>query len=163
TRLNPSDFLLLPIPTPEPPEQRAIAEALKIVESAIATTGALILAIGKTKSAVMRELLTRDVRRDRAPLKTLPARWVLGRVAEGGSQIPTDWNLVTLTSVAKLESGHTPDRKEPSYWKGTIPWISLQDADALGSLTIQDSAETIGEAGLKNSSARLLPAGTVVL
>jgi type I restriction enzyme S subunit len=39
----------------------------------------------------------------------------------------------------------------------------LQDADALGRLTISETAEMIGPAGLANSSARMLPAGTVVL
>jgi type I restriction enzyme S subunit len=162
TRLNPNDFLTLPIPVPEPAEQRAIAEVLGAVETAIATTEALIGAISDAKCATMRELLTRGVRRGAAPMKELPSRWVLGRVAGGVTHIPTDWELVTLTKIAKLESGHTPDRKEPTYWKGTIPWISLQDADALGKLTISDTAETIGPEGLANSSARMLPAGTVV-
>jgi type I restriction enzyme, S subunit len=163
TRLNPSDFLLLPIPAPEPSEQRAIADVLGAVEEAIALTEALIAKIAEAKHATMRELLTRGVRRDKAPLKALPARWVLGRVAEDVTHIPSDWDLVTLTKIAKLESGHTPDRKQPSYWDGSIPWISLQDAAALGRLTISQTAEAIGPEGLANSSARMLPAGTVVL
>lgn len=162
-RLDEADFLRFPIHLPPLPEQCAIAEVLMALEDAIARTEALIDAIADTKYTVMRELLTRGVRRALAPLKALPSRWVLGRVAEGITHIPADWDLVTLTKVAKLESGHTPDRKEPSYWNGAIPWISLQDADALGQLTISQTAETIGPDGLANSSARMLPAGTVVL
>ncbi|POR51924.1 restriction endonuclease subunit S [Bosea psychrotolerans] len=163
TRLNPTDFLTLPIPVPVPAEQRAIADVLGTVEGAIAKTEALIEAIADVKHATMRELLTRGIRRDKAPMKPIPARWVLGRVAEGVTHIPADWDLATLTKVAKLESGHTPDRKEPTYWDGDIPWISLQDADALGQVTISETAETIGPEGLSNSSARMLPVGTVVL
>lgn len=163
TRLNPTDFLMLPVPVPPLAEQRAIAEVLGAVEDAIAKTEALIEAIAAAKHATMRELLTRGVRRSEAPLKKLPNRWVLGRVAEGITYIPNDWELVTLKKVAKLESGHTPDRKEATYWHGNIPWISLQDANALSKLTIFESAETIGPKGLANSSARMLPAGTVVL
>jgi type I restriction enzyme S subunit len=163
TRLNPSDFLLLPVPMPQPAEQRAIAGVLSAAEAAIRETETLVAAIADAKNATMREILTRGIRRANAPLKKLPARWVLGRVADGVTHIPTDWDLVTLTKVAKLESGHTPDRKKPEYWDGNIPWISLQDADALGNLTIGQTAETIGPEGLANSSARLLPAGTVVL
>ena len=111
TRLNPTDFLTLPIPVPAPAEQRAIAEVLGVADEAIAKTEALIEAIAAAKHATMRELLLLGIRRGNAPLKRLPARWVLGHVAEGVTHIPTDWDLVTLTKVAKLESGHTPDRK----------------------------------------------------
>lgn len=163
-KLTPFDaFETIKIDVPPLVEQHAIAEVLGAIDEAITKHEASITAIGEAKRSVMRELLTRGIRRGKAPLQPLPTRWVLGRVAEGVTHIPSDWQLVTLTKVAKLESGHTPDRKELSYWDGSIPWISLQDADALGKLTISESAETIGPEGLANSSARMLPAGTVVL
>lgn len=162
-RLSEDDFLHFPLVLPPLAEQRAIAKVLGTMEEAIAKIEALIVALVDAKHATMRELLTRGVRREKAPMKRLPARWVLGRVAEGITHIPADWDLVTLTKVAKLESGHTPDRKEPTYWDGDIPWISLQDADALTKVTISESAEAIGALGLANSSARMLPVGTVVL
>lgn len=162
-RVPTDEFLATRLSLPPLAEQRAIAEVLGAVEEAIAKTEALIEAIADAKHATMRELLTRGIRRDKAPLKPIPARWVLGRIAEGVTHIPADWDLATLTEVAKLESGHTPDRKEPTYWDGDIPWVSLQDADALGRVTISETAETIGPEGLSNSSARMLPVGTVVL
>jgi len=162
-RVPTEEFLATRLSLPPLAEQRAIAKVLGTVEEAIAKIEALIVALVDAKHATMREMLTRGVRREKAPMKRLPARWVLGRVAEGITHIPADWDLVTLTKVAKLESGHTPDRKEPTYWDGNIPWISLQDADALTKVTISESAETIGSLGLANSSARMLPAGTVVL
>ncbi|MDW9525437.1 hypothetical protein GOA61_18100 [Sinorhizobium meliloti] len=152
-----------PINLPPFAEQRSIADVLGAAEKAIRNTEALIESIAGAKHATMRELLTLGVRRANAPLKKLPKRWVLGRIAQGVSHVPADWDLVALSKVAKLESGHTPDRKKPNYWVGDIPWISLQDAEALGGLTIGETAETIGPEGLSNSSARLLPAGTVVL
>lgn len=157
------DFFRCQIAVPPMHEQRAIAEVLDAVGKTIAKTNALIEALSQAKYATMRELLTRGIWRKNAPMKPIPARWVLGRVAEGVTHIPADWDLVTLTKVAKLESGHTPDRKEPTYWDGNIPWISLQDADALGKVVISQTAEAIGPLGLANSSARMLPVGTVVL
>lgn len=162
-RVPADEFLATRLSIPPLAEQQAIAGVLGAVEEVIAKTEALIEAISQAKYATMRELLTRGIRRSHAPMETLPNRWVLGRIAEGVTHLPSDWELLTLTKVAKLESGHTPDRKEPSYWEGTIPWISLQDADALGKLTISETAETIGPEGLANSSTRMLPAGTVVL
>lgn len=77
--------------------------------------------------------------------------------------IPEDWGVVLLDTVAKRGSGHTPDKKHPEYWNGSIKWVSLQDSAALDNLYIEDSAATITPAGIANSSAVLHPAGTVVL
>ncbi|MBE7374676.1 restriction endonuclease subunit S [Pseudomonas lopnurensis] len=76
--------------------------------------------------------------------------------------IPEDWSVVSIASVARLESGHTPSKKKPSYWNGSVPWVSLHDTSKLDALEIHSTSHTITEDGLNNSSARLLPAGTVV-
>ena len=76
--------------------------------------------------------------------------------------VPVGWDFLKLTEVARLESGHTPSRKHPEYWDGSIPWVSLHDTKVLNKPLILETAQTIGELGLANSSARLLPAGTVV-
>lgn len=161
-RLGEDDFLQFPLNLPPLAEQRAIADVLGAVEAAIRKTEALIGNIAHAKHATMRELLTRGARRQSAPMKPLPARWVLGRVAEGVTQIPADWELAVLAQVAKLESGHTPSRDQPSYWGGSIPWISLADTDALDMLAIDTTAECVAAEGIANSSARVLPAGTVI-
>ncbi len=162
-RLGEDDFLHFPLNLPSLPEQRAIADMLGAVEGAITRTHTLIDAIGTAKHATMRELLTRGVRRDKAPMKILPARWVLGRVAENITHIPRNWELVTLTTVARLESGHTPSRERPEYWAGNILWLSLADTDALDRLEIYGSSESVTPKGIEKSSARILPKGTVVL
>jgi type I restriction enzyme, S subunit len=143
-------------------EQRAIAEVLGAVEEAIAKQETIIYSIADVKLAVMRELFTRGIRRDKTLLKPLPARWILGRVAEGVTHIPADWELVTLTKVAKLESGHTPSRDKLDYWGGEIPWLSLADTDALDALDVDQTSEYVTSKGIENSSARILPTDTVV-
>ena len=50
----------------------------------------------------------------------------------------------------------------PGYWGGEIPWVSLHDTEGLDAWEISNTRQTITEAGLANSSARLLPKGTVV-
>ena len=88
--------------------------------------------------------------------------WHLGRITPMPTHVPPGWQLIRLTSVARLESGHTPARNRPSYWNGGIPWISLHDTDALDGPEIVATEFTVSEEGLANSSARLLPKGTVV-
>lgn len=73
------------------------------------------------------------------------------------------WPKCLLDSVAKRGSGHTPDKKHPEYWNGTIKWLSLKDTERLDNLYVTDTAERITPAGIANSSAVEHPAGTVVL
>lgn len=76
---------------------------------------------------------------------------------------PEGFAWQSLGKLARLESGHTPRRAEPAYWDGDIPWIGIRDATSNHGNVISDTAQHITEAGLENSSARLLPAGTVCL
>jgi type I restriction enzyme, S subunit len=76
---------------------------------------------------------------------------------------PDGWQWAALTSVARMESGHTPSRKHPEYWGGDIPWISIGDAKLSHGRTIQTTIETTNELGIANSSSRVLPKGTVCL
>lgn len=160
-RVPTDEFLATKLSVPPLAEQRAIAEVLGTVDEAIIEREAFITAIGEAKRSVMHELLTWGIRRVKAMMKPLPARWVLGRVAEGITHMPCDWRLVTLTNVAKLETGHTPSRDKPEYWGGDIPWLSLADTDALDMLTVDETAECVTESGIAHSSARVLPKDTV--
>jgi type I restriction enzyme S subunit len=84
-------------------------------------------------------------------------------VGDPATEAPPGWKWVPLTDVAKLESGHTPSRKQASYWNGPVPWIGIVDAGAHHGGVIHDTAQTVTQAGLDNSAARLLPARTVCL
>jgi type I restriction enzyme, S subunit len=76
---------------------------------------------------------------------------------------PPGWKWRLLTSVARLETGHTPSRNRPDWWGGDIPWISLSDIRELDGRIARDTREWTNAEGIANSAARVLPAGTVVL
>ena len=84
-------------------------------------------------------------------------------VNDPATELPPGWAWVPLLRVAKQETGHTPSRSQPEYWDGGVPWIGIRDAGAHHGCVIETTMQTISEAGLDNSSARLLPAGTVCL
>jgi type I restriction enzyme S subunit len=84
-------------------------------------------------------------------------------VGDRRAAAPKNWAWRRLTSCARLESGHTPSRYHPEWWGGTIPWISLTDIRELDGKVAHETREYTNEAGLANSSARVLPAGTVAL
>jgi type I restriction enzyme, S subunit len=80
-----------------------------------------------------------------------------------GTEPPSRWSWVPLLRVARQESGHTPSRGHPEYWGGEIPWIGIRDAGAHHGGTICDTIQHATPLGIANSSARVLPAGTVCL
>lgn len=74
--------------------------------------------------------------------------------------LPEGWQRSTLGDIAHITSGGTPDRSEPSYWGGNVPWVTTGEIQFN---TITDSKERITETGLKNSSAKLFPPGTLLM
>ncbi len=74
--------------------------------------------------------------------------------------LPDGWVRRPLGEIARVASGGTPDRAEPSYWGGDIPWVTTGE---IRFNTITDTTERITAAGLKNSSAKLFPAGTLLM
>lgn len=84
-------------------------------------------------------------------------------VGNPGTHLPLGWSWRLLTDVARLESGHTPSRRHPEYWGGDVPWIGIRDATGNHGNVIYTTNQYTNELGLRNSSARLLPAGTVCL
>ncbi|GBF36554.1 restriction endonuclease subunit S [Methanofervidicoccus abyssi] len=73
-----------------------------------------------------------------------------------------EWKEVRLGEIAKeIKSGGTPSRKNKEYWEnGTIPWVKIKDIPEEG--YVNDTEEKITEKGLNNSSAKLLPKGTIL-
>ena len=84
-------------------------------------------------------------------------------VGNPGTPLPEGFSWQALDGLARLESGHTPSRRIVEYWDGDVPWIGIRDATANHGRTIFDTKQHISQAGVANSSTRLLPANTVCL
>ncbi|MDR6914929.1 type I restriction enzyme S subunit [Pseudomonas sp. 3296] len=76
------------------------------------------------------------------------------------NELPVGWAETTLGEVADWGSGGTPSRSDPSFYGGTIPWIKSGE---LNSRYVTSTEEFITEAAIKNSSAKLFPAGSVAI
>jgi type I restriction enzyme S subunit len=79
-------------------------------------------------------------------------------VSAGGDDGPV---RTKLTDVARLATGHTPSRRVPEYWGGTVPWISLSDVRTLNGRVATETVEYTNPLGIAHSSAVLLPKDTV--
>ncbi len=74
-----------------------------------------------------------------------------------------EWNEMLLDEYAVRGSGHTPSKSHPEYYNGDINWISLTDSKRLDNGFIEETNTKITQLGIKNSSAVIHPAGTVLL
>ena len=72
-----------------------------------------------------------------------------------------EWESTPISTIADIIGGGTPDTSVDEYWGGNIQWFTPSEIGKEKYAYLSD--RTITEAGLKNSSAKLLPQGTVLL
>lgn len=77
--------------------------------------------------------------------------------------IPSEWVVSPLKKLGTVFSGGTPDTKELNYWNGNILWCTPSDVTSLKTRHIKDTENKITKSGLDNSSAVLLPKGSVLV
>lgn len=78
--------------------------------------------------------------------------------------LPAGWQWVRLGDITEVVGGGTPSSKHPEYYDGgTIPWIRPADLSGYHEKYISHGEKNITQLGLEKSSARLLPADTVLL
>lgn len=78
-------------------------------------------------------------------------------------ELPETWQWVKLGEITEIVGGGTPSRENPNYFGGNIPWATPTDITALDQLWIYATKESITQEGLRSSSAKLLPVGTVLM
>jgi type I restriction enzyme S subunit len=71
-----------------------------------------------------------------------------------------DWEQCKLGDVAEIVGGGTPSTKKSEYWNGNINWFS--PAEIGNQIFVSHSQKQITELGLMKSSAKILPAGTIL-
>ena len=87
-------------------------------------------------------------------------------------EIPEGWEWARLGSLATFTGGGTPDKGNPAYWNGTIPWASMKD---IHGSRLTATIDSITEEGLASKpsismcqpgqiivSTRLIPGKTIV-
>ncbi len=75
--------------------------------------------------------------------------------------LPLNWQRVRLGDVAEIIGGGTPSTQVTSFWNGSINWFTPTEIGI--TKYVHKSQRTITPLGLKKSSAKLLPIGTILL
>jgi type I restriction enzyme, S subunit len=142
-----AQFSELMLPVPQPAEQQKIAECLTSLDELMAVQARKVDALKTHKKGLMQQLFPRKG-------ATQPSfRFPEFQSAE-------EWVTDSLGNIFETTSGGTPSRSEKAYWNGDVPWITTSLVDFR---VITSAEELITAEGLKNSSAKLLPKGTVLM
>ena len=84
----------------------------------------------------------------------------VGASQQSLTALPGGWVWSCLGDICRTTSGGTPSRKHASYFAGNIPWVKSGE---LPDGVVTDVEECITEEAVKNSSAKLFPAGTLLI
>lgn len=120
-------------------EQKAIATALSDVDELITTLTTLIAKKEDIKTATMQQLLTGKKRLD---------------------GFSGEWEEKKLGDIVDVVSGGTPSTTIAGYWNGTIDWYTPTEVGK--DKYISQSNRKLTEEGFQNSSAKILPIGTIL-
>lgn len=74
-----------------------------------------------------------------------------------------NWRSGTISQVCNVVAGGTPSTAKPEYWNGEIPWITPMDLSKQSEKYIVAGSRSITERGLENSSAEIIPVGSVIM
>ncbi len=78
--------------------------------------------------------------------------------------IPGDWEVKKLGEIADIRSGGTPSTNQQQFWDGNVLWCTPTDITSLnGHKYLRDTSRKITQIGLKNSSAEMIPANSIVM
>ena len=78
-------------------------------------------------------------------------------------KIPESWAFKKMSEISTVIGGGTPKTKEPdNYEGGDISWLTPADLSGYTKKKIGHGNRFITEKGLSTSSARMMPAGTVL-
>lgn len=134
--LNKSQFSDIQVPLPPLDEQRKIAAVLDKVNDLIAKRRQQLDKLDELIKARFVEMF-------------------------GGIHNSLDFPYLPIKDFTSVISGGTPDRNSPRYWNsGEIKWVKTTE---LQNKVINDTEEKITREGLENSSAKMVPANTILI
>lgn len=134
--LRKSELEKIGVPLPSLPEQRRIAEVLDRAEALRAKRRVALTEVDGLAHAIFNDMFGDPTTNPKA------------------------WDISALRRIATTTSGGTPDRSVAEYFGGEIPWVKSGE---LHDGVVTATEECLTERGVRESSAKLLPAGTVLV
>ncbi|HHW7199631.1 restriction endonuclease subunit S [Staphylococcus aureus] len=141
--INSEEYAKLPLVLPNKLEQQKIGQFFSKLDRQIELEEQKLELLQQQKKGYMQKIFSQELRfKD-----------------ENGEEYP-EWEEKQLGEVAEIIGGGTPSTKNKLYWNGEINWFSPIE---IGNKTyVYSSQKKITEEGLRKSSAKILPVGTIL-
>jgi type I restriction enzyme S subunit len=136
----------LPIPKPDPNEQRRLAAILNDLQRATDTESRAGGKLAALKSATVTKLFREGLRGE--PRKQTEI-----------GELPESWDVKPVSAVSDVVSGGTPSKRRADWWSGSIPWASPKD---MKKLRLRDAEDHITPEAAEAGS-RMVPVKTVFI
>ena len=129
------------LPIPSITRQREIVAEYETLSNRIRLNEQMIQRLEATAQALYRKMFVDNIDKE-----NLPAGWRMGTIQE---------------FCKEMKSGGTPNRNHNEYWdKKDYPWLKSGEVH---NNIITNVEEYISQAGLDNSSAKIIPQGSVIM
>lgn len=135
------DFCNMRLPIPSITRQREIVEEYEIITHRIHINEQMIQKLEATAQALYRKMFVDGIDKE---------------------NLPEGWRMGTIEEVCKeMKSGGTPSRSHNEYWDNKdYPWLKSGEVHNNIIVSVE---EYISQAGLDNSSAKVIPQGSVTM
>lgn len=135
------DFCNMRLPIPSITRQREIVSEYETLTNRIRLNNQMIQHLEATAQALYRKTFVDNIDKE-----NLPEGWRMGTIGE---------------FCKEMKSGGTPSRSRKEYWnKKDFPWLKSGEVHNNVITTVE---EYISQAGLDNSSAKIIPQGSVIM
>lgn len=123
-------------------EQTKIAEFLSAVDDKISQLSRQLELLNQYKKGVMQKIFSQEI-----------------RFKNDNGEDFGEWDEKSLDEITEVVGGGTPSTSNQEYWDGEIVWLTPSE---INRKYISKSKRTISIEGVNNSSAKILPKGTVL-
>ena len=156
------------VPLPGFVEQHAIVRYLDRetakIDALIARNEALIKHLEEQRTALISRTVTRGLppaESRKAGIDPNPKLKPSG--VEWLGDVPEHWEVAPVKRHCRIVNGGTPASADPTFWNGSVRWITPEDLGGAKSRTVSSTRRTLSRRGYANCGAQVVPARSVVL
>ena len=158
------NLIKMQIPLPDINTQKALVQAY---QDKMAKADDLEQQANQNFSGCLDEILGIDSKKTEYPKSKLIFvhskdidKWGVHQILNPDTDFSNLYPIKTIQELCKVGSGGTPSRSQSEYYQGSIPWVKTRE---VVNDIILDTEEHISEQAIADTSAKLYPAGSLII